>query len=207
MTRVETDTGPVRKPRLIYGVAINDASYKVRPEIGGESKTCPFYRVWHSMLTRVYGPSALARRSSYREASICKEWLAFTVFRDWMVAQDWKGKQLDKDILSPEEKHYSPSTCLFVDSEINMLFTNHKSSIGRYPVGVNKYRRRYRSQIVIHGEKIYLGMFDTPDLANLAYREAKYKHVMELAQLQKDGRISDGLIKRAESLIAGERPW
>jgi len=38
-----------------------------------------------------------------------------------MERQDWEGKHLDKDILIPGNKIYSPDRCIFVSSLINLL--------------------------------------------------------------------------------------
>ena len=43
-------------------------------------------------------------------------------------------------------------------------------------MGASPYRNRWKSQIRVNGEVRYLGMFDTPELAHLAYVQAKQQH-------------------------------
>ena len=43
-------------------------------------------------------------------------------------------------------------------------------------MGASPYRNRWKSQIRVNGEVRYLGVFDTPELAHLAYVQAKQQH-------------------------------
>ena len=36
----------------------------------------------------------------------------------------------------------------------------------------SKYKRKWRAEITAHGKKLYLGYFDTPELAHMAYAKA-----------------------------------
>jgi len=42
--------------------------------------------------------------------------------------------------------------------------------------GVTKHRNKFMADIKVCGKKIYLGLFDTPELAHQAYLQAKTKH-------------------------------
>jgi hypothetical protein len=44
-----------------------------------------------------------------------------TAFKKWMEQQDWDGKCLDKDIIAPGSKLYSPETCAFVLKATNLF--------------------------------------------------------------------------------------
>lgn len=47
-----------------------------------------------------------------------------------MIKQDWADKQLDKDLINPNNKLYSPETCFFISGTLNrMLQTKEITSI------------------------------------------------------------------------------
>ena len=84
------------KPKLIYGVAVNDAGYKVDDLVDGKRITCHYYNTWKNMLSRCYGKS---NTKSYARCAVAEEWLTFSTFRKWMERQDYEGKCLDKDLI------------------------------------------------------------------------------------------------------------
>ena len=93
-----------------------------------------------------------------------------------------QGWELDKDILIKGNKVYSPETCCFVPQEINCLFTNCKSVRGKYPIGVTKtVNGKYKARINKNGDRIDLGLFDTPEEAFQVYKIAKELHIKEVA--------------------------
>ena len=93
------------------------------------------------MLERCYSKKFLESRPSYIGASVCSEWLSATAFKKWMEKQDWNGKCLDKDIIVPKSKLYSPETCAFVLNETNSFVIARDACRGDYPVGVNLHKR------------------------------------------------------------------
>lgn len=56
----------------------------------------------------------------------------------------------------------------------NRAGPNRNGSIGM--LGVSKCRNRFRSQIVVNGERIHLGVFSTPEKAHEVYLKAKCKY-------------------------------
>ena len=173
--------------KLVYGVGINDSDYVIRK--------CLYYKIWTSMLSRCYSKKVHDIRETYRRCTVCDEWLIFSNFRTWMINQDHANKQLDKDILATGNKIYSPSTCIFVSAEINLLFTHIKSTKGIYPTGVrfNKRDGKFTAQISINGKDVALGYFDNVDSAEIAYQKAKIKHAYQLAAKEPDKRIADAI--------------
>jgi len=113
-----------RKKRLVAGVGINDSTYPVIEMIKTDEgwkkgKRCPYYQVWQSLISRCYGTGAGLLNPSYESVTVCEDWKTFSKFKAWMEVQDWEGKYLDKDLINPESKVYSPDTCVFVDRKIN----------------------------------------------------------------------------------------
>ena len=163
--------------RLVQGIGINDADYVIRPIINGRQGICPFYQKWHCMLKRCYNPTCQKRCPTYKNCKVCKAWLTFSNFKVWMINQDWKGKQLDKDIRG-NGKLYSPKTCCFVEPWVNLITTDSRASRGKYPKGVTKHRNKFQARIRIDGNIIRLGIFYTPEEAYQVYIKAKREHVV-----------------------------
>lgn len=194
-----------RKP--LCGVGINDAWYIVQPKIDGKHLICPFYSTWSSMLKRCYNPKYLAKHPTYIGCTVCEEWLTFSIFKLWMEEQDWEGLQLDKDIIIPNNKHYSPDTCVFVSSYLNSLLVDSGSTRGDFPIGVffEKATNKYRAQCGVgKSSQKKLGSFNTMEQAYQAYKVQKeiefYKHISE----QSDPRIINGLKLHLQLLLNGE---
>ena len=173
-----------RKP--IYGLGINDAKYTTAKIIDGKELRCPYYRKWKNMLTRCYSASYQEKQPTYIDCTVCDEWLTFSNFKEWMIKQDWKDKQLDKDILVQGNKLYSPEKCLFVSKEINLLLTDRKAKRGKYPIGVywHGQRENFMCLIGVNGNNRYLGSFNTPEQAHEIYKKAKYRHIKNIADQQ-----------------------
>lgn len=197
-------TGENQMKKLVYGIGINDADYIVRPIINKTEVVCPFYRTWKNMLMRVYSVSYQTRRPTYIGTTVCDEWHSFMNFRSWMEHQDWQGLQLDKDILFPNNKHYSPKTCVFVTRSLNQLFVDCGAARGKYPTGVswNKKRQRFVSEISLNTKRTHLGYYDTAKDAHKAYLLAKIEHTKTFYS-KVDKKVQDGLKRHIKILKKG----
>lgn len=194
--------------KLIFGVGINDADYNVYQYVyvGGKRKLswyCPFYVKWRSMIERCYSLRCQIKHPTYIGCIVCYEWLTFSAFKAWMEQQDWEGKELDKDILFPENKVYSADTCVFVDQRVNLFSIESDASRGDWPIGVywHKTAGKFSSQCqsVITGRRTYLGLFDTPEEAHKAWLAFKLEQAYALAAGQTDVRVAKALIDKYES--------
>ena len=170
-----------RKP--IYGVGINDADYMVCPRVDGKSLTCLYYRTWKNMLVRAYDKKYQEKYPTYKGCSVAKEWLTFSNFRAWMEVKDWKGKQLDKDILVPENKEYGPNACIFVSGPINMLLADCVVRRGCFPRGVSwdKPCKKYQTYCSVNGKNKHLGYHSTVLKAEYAYLTFKSSLIKQAA--------------------------
>lgn len=193
---------PLSNRTTIFGIGINDASYLVRIKQINSSQVCPYYQRWQGMLERCYSPAYKKLHPTYNNCTVIKDWLLFTNFKNWMQKQDWKGKQLDKDILTPGNKIYSPNTCVFVKQDLNNLLVSRINARGKYPQGVYRLatNKNYIAQYNLNGKRIYLGYFNTIQNASKAYNKAKSKHLIRIAYEQSDNRIKKGLIRHAHLL-------
>jgi len=193
-----------RKP--VFGIGINDADYVVCPTVNGKQQWCRFYTVWHSMIRRCYSPIAQRRNPTYIGCTVCDEWLRFSAFKKWMEKQAWRGNQLDKDIIIPGNKIYSPDTCCFVSGATNTLLLDSAGSRGKYPLGVSLLQSTGRFMAYCsHNKKLeHIGYFATPEEASAAYRKRKAEVLYEAAMAQGDKRVRRGLLARCKLLATNK---
>ena len=169
------------------------------------------YSLWQSLLMRAYSEKYHTKQPTYKDVEVCKEWLNFQNFASWCYnqkffdAKDSKGKsyQLDKDVLVKGNKVYSPETCCFIPQDINTLLLNSTKTRGRLPLGVSYDARvkKYWAKCNIGDRNAkYLGSYNDPVEAFLAYKKAKESRIKDVANSWKD-RIDDKVYK---SLIGWE---
>ena len=117
-----------------------------------------------------------------------------------MEQQDWHGKCLDKDIIVPGSKLYSPETCAFVLNETNSFVIARDACRGECPVGVDLCKRtgKYRAQCEnpFTGKQEHLGYFSTPEEAHEAWRKRKHDLAQLVAATESDMRVVEALKKR-----------
>ena len=199
--------------RLIHGVGINDATYTVKVEetigyIDGKRKQklvwiCPFYQTWKNMMERGYCRKFKDRRPNYKTVVVCEEWHRFSNFKAWMETQDWKGKQLDKDILVPGNKVYSPDTCAFVSARVNSFVLDSGAARGDWPIGVYLHRQsgKFHARSRYRGVRS-LGYFNTPQEAHLSWAKAKRNLVDQLIiEENLEPRIANALITKYDEIL------
>jgi hypothetical protein len=207
----------VKKKKLVCGVGINDADYivMIKETIGyenGKQKQkfvwiCPFYSRWRLMIQRCYSVKYQEKFPTYKGCFVCKEWLTFSKFRQWMQNQDWGGKQLDKDILVPGNKVYSPDTCVFVEKRVNVFLTESTASRGQHLIGASLDKTLNKFHAYCNdgsGKKKHLGLFDTELEAHKAWLAFKLEQAKILAAEQSDPRVAKALIERYENYVIEE---
>lgn len=187
--------------KLVYGVGINDADYVTRKTINGKVVlSCKFFEVWRGVIRRCYSEESLRNHPTYAGCSVCDEWLTFSNFKAWMETQDWKGKEIDKDIINKGNKIYSPEFCVFVDSMTNSFIIDCGSVRGEWPIGVTFHKRNneFRAQCSDPFTKVrgWIGAFKCPNEAHQAWRKRKHELACQLADLQTDQRVADALRAR-----------
>lgn len=191
--------------KIVYGFGICDADYPITKEewVDGKKKrvwVCTFYRTWRNMISRCYRDYKLNQKPGYKDCWVCDEWKRFSVFKKWMEAQDWEGKELDKDILVPGNRIYSPEKCVFVGHELNSFVIDPKSGGRKYPIGVrkrsgdDKYEARCRNPFTKTTE--YLGCFATTSEAHSAWKQRKHELACQYAETAADQRVAAALRSR-----------
>lgn len=191
--------------KLVYGVGINDVGAPVYRSkvIDGKRKrewACPYYTAWANMLMRCYCKKFQSRRPTYYGCEVVREWHKFSSFKLWMEKQDWEGKALDKDILTPGNKVYCPRSCAFVSRNLNNFLTDSCSARGDLPIGVSWSKKdkvfEARCCSPFTGKQEYLGCFRDPDSAYEAWRSRKRDLAFQYASAQSDERLANAIRER-----------
>lgn len=191
----------MKKIKLVYGVGINDSDYPVQPRgADGKPVVCPFYERWRSMLSRCYNKNQHVLYPRYIGSFVVPEWHYFMTFRSWMEKQDWKDKELDKDLLFPGNKIYGPNTCLFVSRKVNGFLTESNAARGDLPIGVtyHKLQKKYMAQAssVVTGKTVYLGLWESPEKAHQAWLCFKIEQAKILITNESNDLIKEALLNR-----------
>lgn len=151
------------------------------------------YNAWFNILTRCFNKNVHAKENTYKNCTICKEWMCFWNFYKWIINQEnyvqWKDNDdyaIDKDILIKGNKFYSPKTCVLVPKSINNLLVKHDKRRGKYPIGVTKrkvdgmFEAQCRNPI---DDKYYtLGLYNSPYDAFVSYKQYKEKIIKKVAK-------------------------
>lgn len=197
---IPANTHSLSRRRPVFGHGINDAPYKISYKAeDGKTHICPFYTRWAAMVERVYSPALHRRSPTYVGCSLEDSWHSFMAFRSWMSTQDWEGKHLDKDLCFPGNKHYGPSTCLFVPKELNNLLTFPGSRRGDLPPGVARTSINGYAYFVAtyshYGKQKRLGYFKNPEEAYESYKKFRNTYLRDLAKQEPCPRVSSAILK------------
>lgn len=203
------------KKKLVCGVGINDADYvtQIRESyyVSGirKQKTlwiCPYYSRWTGMLRRCYSSKYHDNHNTYEDCYVFDKWLTFSNFKKWMEQQDWKNKDLDKDLLVYKNKIYSPDRCIFVDQRINKFILQGDICSRVHPLGV-RYQNKTKTMISERSNPFqayiryndydrrikHLGMFSDSMEAHRAWQLAKIAQAKQLQTEQIDAKVIQGL--------------
>ncbi len=175
--------------KIIFGFGVNDY-------IGNIKDIEKTYKLWSSIIDRCY--NNIMKNIGYKDCTVCEEWKNLTDFKRWFDEhydpKTMQGWHLDKDILVKGNKVYSPSTCCFVPSEVNILFTKRQNKRGDCPIGVVYEKRinRFISSMTKNSEGCYIGCYKSAEEAFNAYKKAKESHIKAIADKWKD-KIADNV--------------
>ena len=183
-----------------HGILDNIEPLSYKNKITGKRVFCKYYTTWYNLIKRVYSHKYHSVNPTYKDCTLCDDWHYFSKFKTWMMKQNWKGMQLDKDILFPNNKHYSPERCTFVTQQINKFLTDSGRNRGNYMIGVNFKNNKFISQININSKRTYLGSFTTELDAHIAWKTKKIELYNDLINDPKNNEIKNGLIRHRDLL-------
>lgn len=189
------------KYKLVYGVGKNDVPENIYSVIDGKIAMCKVYKCWSNMIGRCYSPNVQRTRQNYIGCKVDERWHLFSCFSEWMQQQDWRGKDLDKDLIG-NGKLYSPENCIFVTHEVNAFIVLGPAKRKALPVGVSIFRNGKFKAYIRDSKKglRHLGYYDTPSEARSAWTRAKVEQAIDLASRQEDPRVAKGLLEFAMRL-------
>lgn len=175
--------GVGRSVGSVYGVGVNDDTYRTQPIVEGKQVRCPAYCAWKDVLMRAYSQRFHAKNPTYSGVTVCEDWHSFMSFRVWWMENQVDGWQLDKDILS-DSREYSPETSLFVPRWLNSFIIDSGAARGAYPIGVDFHKDAGRFRALCRNtmskKREHLGYFDTPEEAHMAWLNRKLELALEL---------------------------
>lgn len=168
--------------KSVFGIGyVGDGKYQTR--VNGVNTI--YYNTWHDMIHRCYNEGTKDKFPAYYGiCKVCNQWLNMQIFSEWFEENKYEcGERLhiDKDILYPGNKIYSPDTCILVPQRINMLFMNKPNKRG-LPNGIAKYKSGYLAK---YGGK-ELGIFSTVEEAYIEQTKKKKEAIEELANEYKN---------------------
>ena len=141
-----------QKQELVYGVGVNDLNEPVYKN----GKALKFYSTWVSMLQRCYSGKFQVKCPTYIGCSVCDSWLSLSNFKEWYDANYRDGMSLDKDILIPSNKVYSPEACSFVPQYINSLMTDAGAARGNLPLGITAQKPNVKARKISTTYRAYV---------------------------------------------------
>ena len=138
------------------------------------------------MICRCYDKKYQESKPTYIGCKVCDEWRYLSAFKKWFDENYVDGYQLDKDILAPGNKIYSPDTCCFVPPEINVLLIGPPKRKDGLPRGVYRYGRNRKfsaiiSDITEKNRHRVIGKYDTIEEASRAFNEAREQKIHDTA--------------------------
>ena len=176
--------GCIKNPydKSVFGIGyVGDGKYQTR--VNGVNTI--YYNTWHDMIRRCYNEGTKDKFPAYYGiCKVCNQWLNMQIFSEWFEENKYEcGERLhiDKDILYPGNKIYSPDTCILVPQRINMLFMNKPNKRG-LPNGIRKAYGKYLAKY--NNEE--LGAYTTLEDAYNVYAAKKEENIKQIADEYKE---------------------
>ena len=171
--------GNVRNPydRTTFDVGYTGVG-KYQTRINGVNTD--YYNKWHDLIRRCYYEDAKEIFPAYYgSCEVCNQWHNLQLFAEWYEENYYEVDErlhLDKDILYPGNKIYSPDTCVLVPQRINMLFMNKENKRG-LPNGIIQKKNGY--SVSYSTEK--LGVYETLEEAYEVDSKVKKEAIINIA--------------------------
>lgn len=164
---------PIDRLATLKAKHCNTGTCKVSATTHGLSNH-PLYSVWEKIKYRVKNP--IGSNACYVNITLCDDWLDFSTFYEWSLANGWKqGLTIDR---IETNKGYSPDNCRWTTTIVqsqNRRKTKNNST-GYKGVYKNPRGGGYYTIIIYNGKRHQLWGFDTPEQAFEARKEFIKEH-------------------------------
>lgn len=135
------EAGNIRKGRVkdLMFASVCDIGFIGRGEylVRVNNKLTKAYQAWSDMIKRCYSEKRQKRQPTYIGCTVCKEWHNYQVFAEWYYGHLPEGLaryEVDKDIINPGNKIYSPEMCTVVSARENRKESNLRNTTREYTV-------------------------------------------------------------------------
>jgi hypothetical protein len=127
--------------------------------------------VWRDIIRRCYSNENKRTHLPYKNCAVSEEWKNYSNFYKWYEDNFYECSdqlEVDKDILSKEEKIYSKETCLLIPREINGFCKPSKQG-GCYLTVCNKWSANVNRR----SGYTHIGNFDNFEEAEIEFIKCK----------------------------------
>ena len=176
---------------------LGQGEYKSEHRENGKRVHHKSYSIWSGMHDRAGNFDG--RHPSYKDVYVCDEWCNYQNFAKWYEERDIVNIKndfmcIDKDLLHPSSRVYSPDTCCLIPNRINEIFKdydNYSKNNHGLPIGVMFRNEKDRKSVgfkVIKRELNHKGAtiytsktFNNVPDAFKYYKMNKEKYIQDLA--------------------------
>ena len=147
-------------------------------------RNSPVYDIWSAMIERCY-VNKKKYPAYYGIVTICDEWLVFQNFAKWYDENKYECEgrlHVDKDILHPGNKVYSPENCILLPQRINELFFVSSRGTSNLPQGIREAVTGYSASF----QGKHLGTYKTLKEVCEAYINRKEQIIRDVANEYKN---------------------
>ena len=156
-------------------------------------------QAFSAMHSRCYNKEYLEKNPTYNGCTVCVEWHESAVFKIWYESNYIDGYYLDKDIIKPGNKIYSPELCCFVTPAQNSLLIDRRNHRGKLPMNVFiNNRGKYQVQIRINNRKKHFGIYETEIEAHKAALIAKRDIIVDASEKAGNINVKNGFLLHAK---------
>ena len=200
--RVDTlKTGSIRNP---YQRTVEETGYF---GVGVHKSTeIRKYDSWHNMIIRCYNKKVKEKYPTYENCYSVDSWHCYQTYADFYESCPYRkdGWNLDKDLLVPGNKVYSPETCVYLPPSINnkLFYCSTRNQFGLRGVWYDEECSKWRAIVAPSIDKrTIIGYFDSKEEANAAALSAEGEFYYRLAEDWEgklDPRAIQGLVNLAK---------